>query len=528
MANGQTQYVALPDGKYVAIPPTATPDQLSQFKQKLAQQYNRPAPPVEGAFKDIPATGALEQNNLGTRIKHNLKLLATGAKEALPASSRQDLRWRLTPETGGASDLLLPILSAMMGGAAGTSAKQMAGKALGSKDVPTSTKEALKQDVEGGVEQGEYEMGGRLLGKIPEKWAARYTSQDDREVGNRLLSKIPEKQASPYGSMAARARLANLTSMTGEGEAGVGAKYSKVLPELDQTIAANGRTPQTPRQVLQVFKQTNERLDQPYFNQWLARIGNKKVMPKEIADALMMESNAPNLGMTPQGIAERRALRRAAIDYQRPWSYNALNAQRRFANDRLYSYYNKESQAQSTALSAVDTKIMKIVRDHAANIVYDGVDAIPGVPFDARLLKQQQGAIWSLADRLDSQIDKLTDAQLMYEGRTLRQKFQPSAYISNEGRMHGYLRGVGDLFPGGGPENAAKIQARKAFAPPSEGVGSWIKDVATMAPERRGTAWGGAKTSLQRLILTRPLPNLLRALHVYNQLTDLEDNNGSQ
>ena len=462
------------------------------------------AQPVEGAFKDIPATGALEQNNLGTRIKHNLKLLATGAKECPPGSSAGLRGGDSLPRPAGMSDLLLPILSAMMGGAAGTSAKQMAGKALGSKDVPTSTKEASQQDVEGGIEQGEYEAGGRLLGKIPEKWAA---GAADR---------------------AARARLANLTSMTGEGEAGVGAKYSKVLPELDQTIAANGRTPQTPRQVLQVFKQTNERLDQPYFNQWLARIGNKKVMPKEIADALIMESNAPNLGMTPQGIAERRALRRAAIDYQRPWSYNALNAQRRFANDRLYSYYNKESQAQSTALSAVDTKIMKIVRDHAANIVYDGVDAIPGVPFDARLLKQQQGAIWSLADRLDSQIDKLTDAQLMYEGRTLRQKFQPSAYISNEGRMHGYLRGVGDLFPGGGPENAAKIQARKAFAPPSEGVGSWIKDVATMAPERRGTAWGGAKTSLQRLILTRPLPNLLRALHVYNQLTDLEDNNGSQ
>ena len=477
MANGQTQYVALPDGKYVAIPPTATPDQLSQLKQKLAQQYNRPEP----AFAGIPATGALEQNNLGTRIKHNLKLLATGAKEALPAVGAAGAV-ALTPETGGTSDLLLPILSAIMGGAAGTSAKQMAGKALGSKDVPTSTKEALSQDVQGGIEQGEYEAGGRLLGKIPEKWAAGAASR------------------------AARKRLASLTGMTGEtGETAT--NFSKVLPEIDQTVKLNGRPPETPRQIFQVIKQTSERLDQS-FNQQLALVGRNKVMPKEIADRLMMMSNEPNLGYTAEGIAERRALRKAALDYQKPWSLNALNAQRRFANDRLTSYYNKETQAQSAALTAVQTKIMKAVRDGAADIVYGAVDKLPNASFDSRLLKQQQGALWDLADQLDSQIGNIADKQLVREGRTFKEKVAPSAYIASSGRMHGYVRGIGDVFLGGGPEEAAGVKARRAFAPP--------------------TAWGNAKTSLQRLILTRPLPNLLRALHVYNQLTDLGDNNGNQ
>jgi hypothetical protein len=436
----------------------------------------QPMPPANlqtQPWQSLPQHMEVKPNTLATRIKHNLKLLASGGKEVLPAAGAT-AAVALTPETGGLSDLLLPVLSAMMGGAAGTSAKQAAARELG-EDSPKTVRQALTEDVKGGVEQSEYEMGGRALDAVLGRWAAKGVTG------------------------AARKRLARLTAAMGA-TGKTADNIEKVLSDMDETVKTIG-APKTPRGFFNVVKSTADRLDRE-FNQELVKIGNQRVIPMDISNRIRAEIT-PDMAQTVEGRAEMKELRAAALEYERPWTYNQLNSKRMTNNNRLIAYYKGESQSQSAALSAVQTKIMKAVRDGSADIVYSAVDKIPNSAIstgDAALLKQKQGALWDQSDQLDKRVGELRDAQLVKEGQTFRQKFQPSAYASTR-NVHGYVRGLGDAIPGGGPEKAATAQIKKGF---------------NLGPTNRAL-------SRQRLILATPLADIIRGGAAGKDISNSED-----
>ena len=259
----------------------------------------------------------------------------------------------------------------------------------------------------------------------------------------------------------AASRINKLTAATGETGETV-KNFTSVLPDLDETAKAVGR-PKTVNDLFTTVKATSDRIDQQ-FNTMLYPIRGQRIVPMNISDAIKREIT-PDMQMTKEGRAEAAELRAAALEYERPWTLNQLNAKRMTNNNRLSAFYKRESAGQSAALSAVQTKVMKAVRDGAADVVYDAIDqANPGA--NARALKQKQGALWGLSDQLDDRVGKLEDAQAAYKGQPLRKSLSPGTYASPAG-VHTYVRGIGKMIPGGGPADIASKQITKAFKSPT-------------------------------------------------------------
>jgi hypothetical protein len=433
--------------------------------------------PAQSKGLNLPQNMKVENAPLAQRVKAQLRGMASGGKEMLPALGA-GAAVAATPETGGLSDLLIPLVSAALGGAAGTSAKQLAGRALGEQG-PKSTPAALQEDVQGGLEQMGYEAGGRALNSVLGRWVGKGAAKPGTNALHDFLG----------AAKATRARISNLTGMGGAGDE-MSQNFEKVLGDIDETVKAAGRRPQTPNDVFKVVDKTGDRLEQR-FNEALFPIRGDRVMPTEISDRIM-RLITPDMAKTPAGRAEAAEYRRAAVYYQRPHTLNELNSARVRYNKILTPLYTKNSLAQSAALTHEDTAIMKAVRDGAADIVYAAVNKT-NPDFDTQLLKQKQGALMQLRVQLDDRVSKLANAQHDYEGRVFREKLTPSAIVSSSG-AHGYLRGLNRLIPGGGPERAAETKVTRAFA---------------STPFQKGRQ--GFAASRRALILATPLANILRA-----------------
>jgi hypothetical protein len=406
---------------------------------------------------------------MGDRLKQAIN----SGKEGLPAIGA-GLAAAAAPTSGGLSELIVPVLAALRGGAAGTSAKQGVSAAIGSGDRPKSTTDALTEVGVGGIHQAEYEMSAKPL---------------DAFLGHVIGT---------TASKANRARVANLTAMTGKGDQ-TGANFEKILSDIDDTVKVSGR-PKSPLGVFNVIKQTGKRLDSE-FNNSLALVGNQRVVPMDIANRIH-SLITPDMAYTAEGRAARKEILDAEVEYQKPWTYYALNSKRMTNNNLLDPLYNKGSQGQAAALSDVQKKIAKAVRDESANMVYSAVDKVnPAI--DAQLLKQRQGALWSLSDQLSDRVSEIHDAQLTEEGKTLRQKVSPSAVVTPKS-AHGYVRGVSKLIPGGGPERQAAIQTRRAF-----------KDSSSAIARRRA-------------ILAAPVANIMRGVGAVGSAATSEDDNDDQ
>ena len=459
MPQASTVPVKGPDGKTYQFPTGTTKQDAVDYFAFKGIGGNGPA---QG--QPIPSpTGPTEMHapTLAERVKRGLNV----GKEALPYIGA-GAAVAATPETGGLSDLLLPVFGAAMGGMAGESARQGTAAAIGSGDRPQSYTDAAKGMIGSGVNMAEQEMGSRVVGKGLTGFSTYLANK------------------------AARAPAANLTALTGEGS---GQAFQHIIPDLQAFVKQSGRTPETPLEVQHALQSLGDTWDQD-FNQRLALVGHQRVVPTSIARRIIM-SITPDMPRTAEGRAEMKALNKAALEYQKPWSLWELNAKRSTNNKLLSAFYNKDSRGAATALTDADVRILKAVRDGAADIVYPAVDKATPDPFDARLLKQKQGEVWKLRDMLHQKVEDISNEQLASEGKTFRQKVSPSAVVSNRG-AHGYLRGVSKLIPGGGAERQAGIQVKRAFAP--QELAGWR----------------------HRVILQTPLSQLFRAERVASALSD--------
>jgi hypothetical protein len=271
-----------------------------------------------------------------------------------------------------------------------------------------------------------------------------------------LLSAVTGEKASAKPTRSTVAKLTSVIGPTGETAADV----KTILPDLEQTIKTTGKKPVSIGELKTTVQDTFTKLDQE-FNQALYPIRGKQVMPVGVSqriDALI----TPNLKNTAAGRAEAAALKRASLEFQKPWSLEDLDFERRRRNAALRSYYNKQSGAQSAAVkSDVDLAIDKAVRDGAADTVYSELDRQnPGKNFTD--LKQKESAIWHLRDQIDDRIGELEDKQMEREGRLTRENIRPHAYVSHSGpRAH--VAGFVESLPGMGPEKIANKKVSSAF-----------------------------------------------------------------
>ena len=257
-------------------------------------------------------------------------------------------------------------------------------------------------------------------------------------------------------------RINKLTYATGEtGSTAESLKH--VLPEIDETVAKNGR-PKTIGEFQKAVKDTSARLEQR-FNSGLFRNAHRQVVPSDIADAL--ESKANEMPPSAEGQAMAAQLKNAATEYRRPWTLRQLNAERMMRNGFTKGFYGKEGSAQMGAMrSSVDTIIDKTVADGTRDVLYDELHkANPRENF--RALKQKQSHMIELQDQLDNHVGKLTDAQAARKGQPLLDKATVTASGSSYGvtpRVHGLAK----MIPGRGPMSSANTAVEGAF--PRTGV----------------------------------------------------------
>jgi len=178
----------------------------------------------------------------------------------------------------------------------------------------------------------------------------------------------------------------------------------------------------------------------------------------------ILENDKPYLQNTADGRKVSAALQKAARDFKRPvWTYDMLDDQRIAENQKLDSYFGKDTQGQSAAMANARTQISKAIADGARDSIYDEMERQnPGA--NVRQLKQTQGALWSLNDALNSKLQDLDARQLKFQGRGPLSRAHAGLSVSAGGRPHSYIGGLLDVFSAG-PQKEASTLMNKGWQP---------------------------------------------------------------
>ena len=287
----------------------------------------------------------------------------------------------------------------------------------------------------------------------------RYREAIGQTAFDVVLALLGAKSGGKGMGVAEETTINRLTAAAGGGKADI----APVVSELAETAKQTG-----PMKVVgdfhNVVDKTLDRLDQR-FNQAMPSIAGKKTVPTAISDAITRPINTA-MEKTAVGKELAKHLRAIAKDYQKEWSYRELNDERMNANGRLHSFYGEAEGRQAADMRTNAQKIAdKAIADNARNLVYDELErANPGGGW--RELKQKEGALIRLKERLGERTDKLADAQAVQEGTPWRSRGGVTGYAHAGGglgmRLHSLQRLVG-FDPG--PEATANIATRTAFRP---------------------------------------------------------------
>src|SRR4029077_6846196 len=178
----------------------------------------------------------------------------------------------------------------------------------------------------------------------------------------------------------------------------------------------------------------------------------------------IQELDKPYLQNTADGRKVSKAIQTAARDFKRPvWTYDMLDDQRIAENQKLTTYFGKDTQGQSAAMANAKTAISKAIADGARDTIYDEMSRQnPGT--DVRQLKQTQGALWSLNDALNDKLSDLDAKQLKFEGQGPLSRAHAGLSVLAGGRPHSYVGGLMDVFSSG-PQNKANALIKKGWQP---------------------------------------------------------------
>ena len=209
------------------------------------------------------------------------------------------------------------------------------------------------------------------------------------------------------------------------------------------------------------LKQARTVVDQE-FNQGLAKIANKASIPSSISQRIR-SLITPDMAKTAEGREDIKYIQKRAREYEKPWTYNELNAKRMTENENLTSYYGKDTRGQAAA--RLETDVSKAIRDEAANTVYQAWDkANPGGR--AQILKQRQGALWALDDYVNHPtkgfLADVDAKQLQFEGAGLGDKVHARAAV-HKGGVSAYLTSSLLAPFEQGPKAKANAKIRQAF-----------------------------------------------------------------
>jgi hypothetical protein len=155
---------------------------------------------------------------------------------------------------------------------------------------------------------------------------------------------------------------------------------------------------------------------------------------------------------TAAGREEKSAIKRAITEFQKPWTYGELDAERTATRARLNTFHNKGDVAQYTARKASrNVAIDDAIEQGSKDILYPAADKAAGKPagYTAEM-KGRQAALIKLQAILDKRIDDLGGK---------------AAQIAGSPRLSSENLSV-SLHPGGAPR-LSLYSIRNALVPPN-------------------------------------------------------------
>lgn len=338
------------------------------------------------------------------------------------------------------------VTGATLGGAAGRAAGQLREFSKG-KVQPSSKDAAIDIGIEG-AKQGAMEAGGQLVGTV-----AKLLKPASREalMGRAMNAATAERNMRPL--------------------------IREATDELDKTVAmskvktpfggiAEKNVPQTVGDFKRVIEVSQKRLDNE-FNIALNPIAGQRTVPVDVANAIKGKIT-PAMANTPEGLAESRALRNKALQFEnKEWTYQQLNDERMRTTARLNAYYKQLSSGNPSMRVHADIAGDKAAEDALKDMLYKKVGQSSGKgQAYIESLKRKQGAMIEMNRQMEKEIERLSNLSLQREGSSFLEKAHVAGYAHPSNLKAG---GVTRISPSAfiDPEKAANKAVTKAFAHPS-------------------------------------------------------------
>ncbi len=245
---------------------------------------------------------------------------------------------------------------------------------------------------------------------------------------------------------------------------GITKTWQDVLPDLDATVSARGgiKNPAevTPSWVQSAIRETLDRQERE-FNTQTIPIRTKQMDPAQVASAIRAKKT-PSISVEAK--AYNQALEDRAKEFDQPWTWGQLNAERQ----RLFSMPKSVQVERLSPRTSADFAADRAAENALRDVVYSEADrAVLGVPAGhfARL-KTQESKLIALQDQLGKTLAEAPDkAALNAETPLLQQLGFALRGYPEGGKVVPSFHGIQRLLPGRSAAKVAASKTRGAFVP---------------------------------------------------------------
>lgn len=272
-------------------------------------------------------------------------------------------------------------------------------------------------------------------------------------IGSILKSTAGEKLPPPA------TRVNKLTAATGAASVDIPKIYEDILPRLDETVKQTGKIPVTPRDLVGTVDATLNRLEAE-FNTSLQGIAGKQTVPISVADAIRSRITSA-MRQTAEGRQLRQTLEKRAVEFEKPWSYQALNEERM----RLFRMNRTPAVERAAQRTNADVMADSAAENALRELVYGDLDKATGKSGYFGKLKKDESSLLSLKDQLDKRVIELSNKEAMRAGSPWYEKEAVSTYgHPMSGRAGVAVHKLQEPLVGGAMKSASR-KVRQSFAP---------------------------------------------------------------
>lgn len=235
-----------------------------------------------------------------------------------------------------------------------------------------------------------------------------------------------------------------------------------IMPDIEK--ASGGQPPKTVKQLLESVNEAKRAMNNEA-GQAVMPIRNQQYLPIGVANRILSKIT-PDMAMTAEGQASEKMIRAAALDFQKPWTFEQLDAQRMTLQRDLQGYYEMTPAERTSFLKAnPDVAIKLEISGGIKDIVYPAMDQAAGKPpgYFADM-KGRQSRLIDLQGTLERRADKLAAQTAQSKGRPLFSEKNMSTYVAGTNAPHPGLsiHRLNPLKPN--PEAAANRAVRRAMS----------------------------------------------------------------